>query len=249
MTNTQKKYTHTMPKSNKKDRKENQALLKALGVKIRYEYPPEYHKTECSICLKKIKKGEQLTLQCGHVYHGECLKHWALKNTKDGEFDCLQPLPNRFINLFKEGQNIFSCPCCRVEYTHDVYSLKIKKVLAKIHLKNKGDNVVHYITEEDETIEFAPMSQINNDKINGKWLSILSILKHQWENGNRNIYCHYRLNPEPEYILHTMDVAIPPLDDKMGLPKDNVKNGENLMYRAVDVEELFNLINDKYKRT
>ena len=25
-----------MPKSNKKDRKENQALLKALGVKIRY---------------------------------------------------------------------------------------------------------------------------------------------------------------------------------------------------------------------
>ena len=27
-----------MPKSNKKDRKENQALLKALGVKIKYEY-------------------------------------------------------------------------------------------------------------------------------------------------------------------------------------------------------------------
>ena len=45
-----------MPKSNKKDRKENQALLKALGVKIRYEYPPEYYKTECSICLKKYVK-------------------------------------------------------------------------------------------------------------------------------------------------------------------------------------------------
>ena len=76
-----------MPKSNKKDRKENQALLKALGVKMRYEYPPEYHKTECSICLKKIKKGEQLTLQCGHVYHGKCLFNWALKNTKDGQCD------------------------------------------------------------------------------------------------------------------------------------------------------------------
>ena len=38
-----------MPKSNKKI-EENQALLKALGVKITYEYPPEYYKTECSIC-------------------------------------------------------------------------------------------------------------------------------------------------------------------------------------------------------
>ena len=46
-----------------------------------------------------------------------------------------------------------------------------------------------------------------------------------------------------------MDVPLPPLDDKKGLPKDNVKDGENVMYRAVDVEELFNLINDKYKRT
>ena len=45
-----------MPKSNKKNRKENQALLKALGVNGTYEYPPEFYKTECSICLKKYIK-------------------------------------------------------------------------------------------------------------------------------------------------------------------------------------------------
>ena len=72
---TQTKYTYIMPKSNKKNRKENQALLKALGIKITYEYPPEYCKTECSICLKNIRKGEHLTLECGHVYHSECIKN------------------------------------------------------------------------------------------------------------------------------------------------------------------------------
>ena len=95
-----------------------------------------------------------------------------------------------------------------------------------------------------------PMYKIGDPyKINGKWLSILSILKHQWENGNRDIYCHFRLNPEPEYILQTMDVPLPPLGDKISLPKDIVKDGEHLVYRAVDVEELFNRINDKHKRT
>ena len=234
-----------MPKNNKNDRRERKALLKALGIKIRYEYPPEYHKTECSICFKKIHKGEQLTLERGHVYHGECFKQWALRNTNDGQFDCLQTLPNRQINIFKEGENIFSCPCCRTEYTHDVYSSRIRKVLAKIHLKNEGDNVVHYITDEDETIEFVPMSQISDDRINGKWCSILAMLKNQWEKGHRDIYCHFRLNPEPEYILQTMDVPLPPLDDKKGVPKECVKNGDTLMYRDIYVKDLNNLINDR----
>lgn len=59
------------------------------------------------------------------------------------------------------------------------------------------------------------------------------------------IYCHFRLSPEPEYVLQTMDVPLPPLDDMKGLPKECVKNGETLMYRDVDVEDLCSLINDR----
>ena len=48
-----------MSKLTKQERKEKQAILNALGVKITIIPPPEFHKTECSICLNKIHKGEQ----------------------------------------------------------------------------------------------------------------------------------------------------------------------------------------------
>jgi hypothetical protein len=233
-----------MPKSSQNDRRERKALLKALGVKIRYEYPPEYHKTECSICLKKIKKGEQLTLQCGHVYHGECLKHWAIKNTNNGECDCHQPVSNRRINLFNQGENIFSCPCCRLEYTHDVYTSEIKKVIAKIHFKNNGYNVVHYITDPMETLNFVPSSNINNDHINQKWGTILAVLKMSWEKGNNDIFGHVRLHPEPEFILQNKNISLPPLDDEKGMPKEPIKDKDLLIYREVEIDELEQLLND-----
>jgi len=233
-----------MPKSSQNDRRERKALLKALGVKIRYEYPPEYHKTECSICLKKIKKGEQLTLQCGHVYHGECLKHWAIKNTNNGECDCHQPVSNRRINLFNQGENIFSCPCCRIEYTHDVYTSEIKKVIAKVHFKNNGYNVVHYITDPMETLNFVPSSNINNDHINQKWGTILAVLKMSWEKGNNDIFGHVRLHPEPEFILQNKNISLPPLDDEKGMPKEQIKDKDMLIYREVEIDELEQLLND-----
>ena len=233
-----------MPQTNQKDRRERKAVLKALGVKITYEYPPEYHKTECAICCSKIRKGEQLTLQCGHVYHGECLKHWAIKNTNNGKCDCHQPVYNRRINLFKQGENIFSCPCCRVEYTHDVYTSEIKKVIAKVHLKNQGDNVVHYITDPMETLKFVPSSNITNDRINQKWGAILAILKMSWEKGNNDIYGHVRLHPEPEFILQNKNISLPPLDDEKGLPKTYIENKYLLIYRELEIDDLEHLLND-----
>lgn len=233
-----------MPKTSQSNRKERQALLKALCGKIRCEYPPEYHKTECSICLKKIKKREQLTLQCGHVYHGECLKHWAVKNTNNGKCDCHQPVSNRRINLFKQGENIFSCPCCRLEYTHDVYTSEIKKVIAKVHFKHNGYNVVHYITDPMETLNFVPSSNINNDHIDQKWGTILAILKMSWEKGNNDIFGHVRLHPEPEFILQNKNISLPPLDDEKGMPKEPIKDKDLLIYREVEIDELENLLND-----
>ena len=124
--------TYNMPKSTKQERKEELAILNAMGIERTYIYRPEYHKTECSICLKKIHKGEQKTLECNHMFHGECLRRWATRTTPSGKMDGIRPIKNRRIHLFKKGENIFSCPCCRVEYTHDFYSNEIKQVLPKI---------------------------------------------------------------------------------------------------------------------
>ena len=230
-----------MPKST---RHERQAILNAIGAKLVVVPPPEYKKCECAICLKKIRKGEQLTLPCKHVFHGECLKHWAIKNTKDGTCDCHQPVSNRRINLFKQGENIFSCPCCRVEYTRDVYTSEIKTIIAKVHFRNKGDNVIHYITDPMDTLNFVPSSNIKNDRINQKWGTILAVLKISWEKGNNDIYGHVRLHPEPEFILQNKNLALPPLDDKKGMPQEHIKDKDLLIYREVEIEDLEHLLND-----
>ena len=48
-----------MSKSTKQEKKEHQAIMKAMNIKMTIIPPPEFHKTECSICFKKIHKGEQ----------------------------------------------------------------------------------------------------------------------------------------------------------------------------------------------
>ena len=41
-----------MSNSTKQDKKERQAIMKAMNIKMTIIRPPEFHKTECSICLK-----------------------------------------------------------------------------------------------------------------------------------------------------------------------------------------------------
>ena len=45
-----------MSKLTKQNKKEKQAILNAMGVKITIIPPPEYNKIECSICLKRYIK-------------------------------------------------------------------------------------------------------------------------------------------------------------------------------------------------
>jgi hypothetical protein len=227
-------------------RAEQSAMLQAMIDALKNECLPECENLECSICLKKIGKGEQLTLECGHKYHGECLRQWATRSKPDAQYECIVPLPNRKIHLFNEGENIFTCPCCRIEYTHDVHTTRILKVFAKIHFKSKGKTVTHYVTDEMETLEFVPMSNmVDGARITGKWATMLSILKKSWENGTTNIYAQYRLEFEPEFVLRNMHIPIPPLDDIKGMPKGGLKHDQLLSYRSVEVDELRDLINDK----
>ena len=235
-----------MSKLTKQEKKEKQAILNAMGVKITIIPPPEYNKIECSICLKKIHKGEQKTLECGHMFHSSCILKWALKTANNtGLCECQQPTKNRQINLFKEGENIFTCPCCRVEYT-TTQNNEVKRVLAKVHIEDKGKHLIQYITKESDTIAFVPLSEISNDKMSGKWGMILTLIKGAWEHGDTDIYAMYRLEPEPEFILTNQKIKMPPLDKITGKIKEELfNNGKvRMIYRMVNVDELNKLLND-----
>ena len=230
-----------MPKST---RHERQAILNAIGAKLVVVPPPEYKKCECAICLKKIRKGEQLTLPCKHVFHGECLRKWATKENKNGVYDLIKPMPCRRIFLFNEGENLMTCPCCRTEYTHDIFTCEIKKVLAKIHLKKDNDKVVHYITDYRDTLEYVPTQEEEGDTgISGKWATILTLLKQAWENGDTDIYAVERLTPEREFTLTNEHVILPPLDKQTGNVKPFADN-TNIVYRMIDIKELGKLLNE-----
>ena len=97
--------------------------------------------------FEKIHKGDQKVLECKHMFHSSCIMHWALETScKTGMVEFQRPITNRRIHLFKQGENICTCPCCRIEYTHDVVSHDSKRVLAKAHVANKGKYLVHYIS-------------------------------------------------------------------------------------------------------
>jgi hypothetical protein len=91
--------TYNVSKSTKQERKEKQAILNAMGLKMVVIPPPEYHKIECSICLKKIHKGEQKTLDCGHMFHWSCIRHWALTKDENGNI--------RIYKTHKKQKNTF----------------------------------------------------------------------------------------------------------------------------------------------
>ena len=239
-----------MSKLTKQNKKEHQAIMKALNIKKVIFPPPEYNKIECSICLKKIHKGEQKTLECGHMFHSSCILKLALKTANDtGLCECRRPAGTRKINLFKEGENIFSCPCCRIEHT--TQNNEVKRVLAKVHIEDKGKYLIQYITDPMEMLAYVPLSEISGDKnickISDKWASILSTITSAWERGDTNIYAMYRSHPEPEFVLSNSKVKMPPLDKITGQIKKELFDDINkafMVHRMVNVDELNALLND-----
>ena len=180
------------------------------------------------------------------MFHLSCIRRWALKTeSKTETFEFIKPMDNRRIHLFKQGEHIFTCPCCRVEYTSDSFTHDIKRVLAKVHVENKGKYLVHYITNAFETMAYVPLSEITNeDHINGKWATILTLLKTAWERGDTDIYAMKRLEPEPEFVLTNNYQKIPPLDKHTGRPKKEIKDGQLMVFRMVEVDELDELLNN-----
>ena len=177
------------------------------------------------------------------MFHGECLRKWAMRNKPSGNLDCVIPVPSRNINLFKEGENVFTCPCCRAEYTHDVHSGEIDKVIAKVHINNKGERLVHYITHPMDTIVYVPVSEeIGDTEISGKWATILTLLKKGLENGQTDIYAVKRVSHEPEFVLTTSEFNLPPIEKESGMPK-TIYDGMRMEFESVEVDELNTLLN------
>ena len=179
------------------------------------------------------------------MFNSSCIRQLALKSdSKMGILEFKKTIKNRRIHLFKKGENIFTCPCCRIEYTHDVMTCEIKRVSAKIHLKDKDDDIVHYITDPMETVIFVPLNELDaDDCANGKWATILSLLKNAWERGITDIYALKRLEPDPEFVLSNEPSILPPLDRITGMPL-NIGEKQLLIFRHVEVEELEALLND-----
>ena len=120
------------------------------------------------------------------MFHSSCIMKWALKTAcETGCVECQQPTKNRQIYLFKQGENIFTCPCCRIEYTTVPITYEIKRVLAKVHVEDKGKCLIHYITKETDTIAYVPLSEILSDKMSGKCATILPVMQCAWERGER----------------------------------------------------------------
>ena len=180
------------------------------------------------------------------MFHLSCIRRWALKTeSKTETFEFIKPMDNRRIHLFKQGENIFTCPCCRVEYTSDSFTHDIKRVLAKVHVENKGDHFVHYITNEFETLAYVPFSEITEGHINGKWATILVLLKNAWERGDTDIYAMKRLHPDPEFVLTNYSKKVPPLDKLTGRVKKEMMGWQLMVFKMVDVDELDELLNNK----
>ena len=79
----------------------------------------------------------------------------------------------------------------------------------------------------------------NEEYINKKWRTLLSVLKIRWEHGDNDIYCMIRLHPEPEFCLCNDQLKTQPLDKE-------IKDKQLMMFRMVEVDELDELLNKKY---
>ena len=139
-----------MPKKTKRNQKETKAILKTADTLTIQQ--PEHHEILCTICFKKINKDEHEILECGHMFHSSCLKQWKrtdLKNdlkkdlntySKTFEFHAVVvAIKDRDIHFFKEGENIYNCLCCNMEYTRVFckQGTTIKRIITKIHLKKQ----------------------------------------------------------------------------------------------------------------
>ena len=193
----------------------------------------------CGVCLKKIDKNENKILPCTHIFHASCIVNLAF-DCDEGYLKIIKPCNNKHIYLFPKNINMFKCPTCKIKYTHNICNYDIKKVLGRIRVKNNGDDMVHYITDYIELINYVPASELNEDgKMSLKWREILGDTRLSFQIGDD--YTHAMVNDKnKEFILCNNRLKISPLDPTTGKAQD----GQYNVFRMAEMKELNLLIND-----
>jgi len=77
----------------------------------------EQEEYECAICLENEEQKEELILQCGHIFHKECINEW-----------------------FRRRQNN-DCPCCR-EQNRNMFPLESRYINKLFGYTVYGDNKI-----------------------------------------------------------------------------------------------------------
>ena len=195
---------------------------------------------ECSVCFEKVNKKDVITLECGHTYHNSCLTQWEIKKYENTTIDMKIPVRHRTIHCFNEGENIFTCPYCRMEHTHDFKTSTIKPALARIHMMENDKKVIHYITNPMETIAYVPRKDVEGDFINDRWAVILAVLKKGWENGRKDIYAIKKDN-EISFTFSNLCVPSQNKDGKFEKIPESQDKKERIS-EIVDINEIHLLL-------
>ena len=121
----------------------------------------------------------------------------------------------------------------------------IKRIITKNHLKNKGDDIVHYITHWAEIVLYLPLNEIDdNDNMSKNLMIILSRLTMTWEAGNTNIHAIKIMSLTPEFILLRGAPLLTGAEILKYKP-DGIDESTTINYMCVDIDELALLLNNK----
>ena len=187
----------------------------------------------CKIPVIKLFTNEHNALPCGHV---------LLKSFNAKYLSFIKPVKGRNIYLFKKGCNICKCPICNIQYTYNVLTFQLNKIIGKIHFKNKNQDFTHYITDKDEVYLYVPNTE--RGFLNNTWRDILGDVRLSWEIGDIDTYALINLKSDNQFILSHNYQQIPELDYITKSPTNNKKQREITGFRMVEIFELNLLIND-----
>lgn len=98
----------------------------------------------CTICLEKIEKNENIKTECNHTFHKDCLNTWIQINNVN--LSCTECHLSRLCYDFNINCNIlYKCPLCRqnnnIDLKKNLKLLNVNEIEKKI-IFNIKNNII-----------------------------------------------------------------------------------------------------------